>query len=197
MVTPVSYQVNSLSARYADAAAHEHLHSNLPTEVMAFTQEPIPSVVSEFTKSQYGPKSPFRHREVIRQWVEDIFTRGGHSDLIEFNTTVERAQKHGDEWVLTLRKAVPGQQRNEWWQETFDALIVASGHYHLPWIPDIPGLAAYEARFPERIQHTKHYLTADAYRDKVSSSLFDPLPVSGSNGSIPARCGSWRLNLCV
>ncbi|KAF6819178.1 hypothetical protein CPLU01_13121 [Colletotrichum plurivorum] len=164
--TPLSDDVNSLRLRYADTAAHEHLHSNLPPEIMAFSQEPIPEVVSEFTKSQYGDQSPFRHREVIRQWVEDVFTRGGHSNLVEYNTTVELAEKRRDEWVLTLRRAVRGGEKNEWWQENFDALIVASGHYHLPWIPNIPGLATYEARFPGRIQHTKHYLTAEDYKDK-------------------------------
>ncbi|KAM0332519.1 hypothetical protein ACHAQA_002802 [Verticillium albo-atrum] len=164
--TPLSDEINSLRLRYADAAAHEHLHSNLPPAIMAFTQEPIPESVSDFTRAQYGPESPFRHREIIRQWVEDVFTRGGHTGLVEYNTSVERAEKRDDEWVLTLRRAVPGQEKNEWWQETFDAVVVASGHYHLPWIPDIPDIAAYDAKFPGRIQHTKHYLTAESYRDK-------------------------------
>ncbi|KAF6806737.1 thiol-specific monooxygenase [Colletotrichum sojae] len=155
--TPLSDDVNSPRLRYADTAAHELLHSNLPPEIMAF---------------------------IIRQWVEDVFTKGGHSNLVEYNTTVELAEKRRDEWVLTLRRAVRGGEKNEWWQETFDALIVASGHYHQPWIPSIPGLATYEARFPGRIQHTKHYLTAEDYKDKITF-------VDAETGRITFVDGTW------
>ena len=148
---------------------------------MAFTQEPIPAVIPEKVLPQYGPIPVFRHREVIREWVENIFTAGGHQNLIEFNTSVELAEKVGDEWILTLRKDIPGAPANHWWQERFDALVVATGHYHLPYIPSIPGLAEYGEKFPGKIKHTKHYDTADEFRGKRvivvggSVSAFDAL----------------------
>lgn len=148
---------------------------------MAFTQEPIPEVVPDNVLPQYGPIPVFRHREIIRKWVENIFTAGGHEDLLEFNTSVELAEKVGDEWILTLRKNIPGGATNYWWQERFDALIVATGHYHLPYIPDIPGLAEYGEVFPGRVKHTKHYDTAEEFRGKRvvvvggSVSAFDAL----------------------
>lgn len=138
---------------------------------MAFTQEPIPEVRTARVLPQYGPLPVFRHREVIRQWVEDIFTRGQHTGSIEFNTTVERAEKVGGEWVLTCRRDTPEEANNHWWQETFDAVVVASGHYSLPFIPRIPGLAEYDAKFPGRIKHTKHYSTAGEFRDQVREVL--------------------------
>ncbi|KAH8881781.1 FAD/NAD(P)-binding domain-containing protein [Thozetella sp. PMI_491] len=182
-------EVNSYQARFSDTAAHEYLHSNLPPDVMAFTQEPIPALVSDRTRSQYGSDAPFRHRELLREWTEDIFTRGAHGSLVEFNTTVELAEKVGDEWVLTLRKVVSGEMRNTWWQETFDAVVVATGHYYLPHIPKIPGLLEYQNKYPERILHTKHYPTAEQFRGKrvlvvggsVSAfdAIHDILPISG------------------
>ncbi|KAH6960216.1 putative dimethylaniline monooxygenase [Fusarium avenaceum] len=179
--TPNTPEVNSQQLRYSDTAAHEHLHSNLPPSVMAFTQEPIPEIVPKKVLPQYGPIPVFRHREVIRNWVEDIFSKNQNRNLIEFNTSVELAEKVGDEWVLTLRKERPETNSNYWWQERFDALIVASGHYHLPSIPDIPGLIEYGERFPGRIKHTKHYDTADEFKGKRvvvvggSVSAFDAL----------------------
>ncbi|KAJ3550208.1 hypothetical protein NM208_g97 [Fusarium decemcellulare] len=179
--TPKTPKVNSQRLRYAGTAAHEHLHSNLPPSVMAFTQEPIPEIVTERVLPQYGPIPVFRPREVIRRWVQDIFTKGGHEHLVEFNTSVELAEKVGNEWVLTLRKDLPDKPTNYWWQETFDAVIVASGHYSLPHIPDIPGLVEYNDKFPGRIRHTKHYNTADEFKEKRvvvvggSVSAFDAL----------------------
>ncbi|KAM0216974.1 hypothetical protein ACHAQD_007693 [Fusarium lateritium] len=174
-------EVNSRQLRYSDTAAHEYLHSNLPPSVMAFTQEPIPEIVPKEVPPQYGPIPVFRHREVIRSWVGDILAKNQNNKSIEFNTSVELAEKVGDEWILTLRKELPKTNSNYWWQERFDALIVASGHYHLPSIPDIPGLIEYDKRFPGRIKHTKHYDTADEFKGKRvvvvggSVSAFDAL----------------------
>ncbi|CAK7217431.1 hypothetical protein SCUCBS95973_003149 [Sporothrix curviconia] len=181
--------VNNHRRRYADTGIHAELHSNLPAEHMAFTQEPIPAVLSDRTLTQYGPGTPFRHREVIRQWVENLFRRDGHLGLVSFSTTVERAEKTtgaGGEWVLTLRREVAhpdgmGRRRNQWWQETFDAVVVANGRYSLPYLPDIPGLADYAERFPGRIRHSKHFRSADDFAGKRvvvvggSVSAFDAL----------------------
>ncbi|CAH0005046.1 unnamed protein product [Clonostachys byssicola] len=150
-----------------ETAAHENLHSNLPPEIMCFTQEPIPHVVSEHILNHYGADAPFRHRELIREWIETIFHTRGNEKLVEFNTSVELAEKVGDQWILTLRKSVKGEHKESWWQETFDALVVATGHYNLPWVPDIPGLADYDAKYPGRIRHTKHYRDPSDYKDKV------------------------------
>ncbi|KAK4942563.1 hypothetical protein LTR10_017692 [Elasticomyces elasticus] len=179
--TNTSELINSLQLRYSDTGIHEYLHSNLPPQTMCFTQEPIPEILSERTLAQYGSNAPFRHREVIRGWVEDIFVRGGTDKLIEFNTTVECAEKKGDEWVLTLRKSTPGGKKNSWWQEVFDALVVATGHFSLPYVPEILGLAVYDEKYPGRIRHSKHFRSVDEFNGKKviivggSVSAFDAL----------------------
>lgn len=163
--TPKSEAINSHQLRYSDSAQHEHLHSNIDPSIMSFTQEPFPDELSERTLRQHGPDSPFRHRDKIRGWVETIFVKNGNDKLLELGTTVERAVKEGDEWVLTLRKEGPG--KDYWWREWFDALVVATGHYNVPWFPDIPGLIEYDERFPGRILHSKHFRSADKFKGKV------------------------------
>jgi len=136
---------------------------------MSYTQEPFPDTLSERILEHYGPDAPFRHRELIREWVEGIFVRGGHDKLLELSTTVERAEKVGGEWVLTLRKEKAG--KNHWWQERFDALVVATGHYNVPWFPEIPGLLEYDERFPGRILHSKHFRGGEKLRSKACSTV--------------------------
>ncbi|KKY27879.1 putative thiol-specific monooxygenase [Diplodia seriata] len=164
--TAKSDAVNGHDIRYTHTAVWDHLHSNIPPSVMSYTQEPFPNIVSEQSLSRFGPDAPFRHRKVIRDWVESLFVQAGHTKLVEFSTTVERAEKRGDEWVLTLRKDIPGKDKDIWWQETFDALVVASGHYYVPFIPKIPGLLEYDQRFPGRIHHSKHYRSPEPFRNK-------------------------------
>ncbi|KAK0719143.1 hypothetical protein B0H67DRAFT_572557 [Lasiosphaeris hirsuta] len=162
--TDKSEAVNSHQARFSDSAQHEHLHSNITPEIMAFSDDPFPGTLSARAVDKYGPDAPYRHREVIREWVERVFLRGDHQRLLELNTTVERAEKKDGEWVLTLRRE--GPFRDYWWQEGFDALVVATGHYNVPWLPEIPGLLEYDERFPGRIQHSKHFRNGDRYKGK-------------------------------
>jgi hypothetical protein len=39
----------------------------------------------------------------------------------------------------------------------FDAVVVASGHYHAPKVPNTPGLADWKRLWPERVKHSKSY----------------------------------------
>lgn len=134
---------------------------------MCYSKEPFPEVFSDWALANYGPNAPFRHREVIRDWVEQIFRRGGHERLISFNTTVEMAEKRGGSWLLTLRQEIPGHDKDRWWQQEFDATIVASGKYNIPYIPNIPGLVEYEETYPGSIMHSKHYRGLPPFKDKV------------------------------
>ncbi|KAH8680723.1 thiol-specific monooxygenase [Xylariales sp. PMI_506] len=185
--TPKDRIINSHQLRYSDSAAHPHLHSNLPPEVMAFSQEPIPKVLSDETLARYGPDSPFRHREVMREWINAVLDRGDYDNLIEFGTTVERAEYTGNEWTLTLRTSLPGQEANSWRQETFDAVVVATGHYNVPYIPKIPGMVNYDKKYPGRIWHSKHYRTADPFVGKVSLTYSPDIGIPADHAELLKR----------
>jgi cation diffusion facilitator CzcD-associated flavoprotein CzcO len=162
--TPKSAALNSHQIRFSDTPQHENLHSNIIPEIMSFTRYPFPKKASAPLQQKYEPDSPYHSREAIRIWIEEIFYRNGNDKLLELNTTVELAEKKGEKWLLTLRQERANS--NYWWQESFDGLVVASGHYNIPWVPEIPGLLEYNARFPGRIVHSKHFREGAAFRNK-------------------------------
>ena len=164
-VTPKSQEINDHQLRFSDTSQHEHLHSNIHPSVMSFTDAPFPDVISQRILDYYGRVDHFRDRETIRKWIASIFERPGNRELLQLGTTVERAEKKAGEWVLTLRTEKP--DGNHWWQERFDALVVASGHYNLPWFPNLPGLIEYDRRFPGRVIHAKHFRGGEKFKDKV------------------------------
>lgn len=133
---------------------------------MCFSKEPIPAAATERSTALYGPTTPFRHWHVLRQYITDLVRRNGYEDFISYSTTVERAEKLGEEWRLTLRRE--GEERDYWWTETFDAVVVASGHYSVPFIPAIEGLEQFEASRPGSVIHSKHFRGRDLYKNKVS-----------------------------
>ncbi|CAJ0554688.1 Ff.00g132010.m01.CDS01 [Fusarium sp. VM40] len=154
-VTPVSERVNSHQYRFSDTPTHENIHSNITPELMSYTQEPFPNKLSSQALAEYGPNAPVRHHSTIRDWIEAIFVRGGHGKLLELSTTVERVVKENHEWIVALRKVIDG--RNYWWQETFDTVVVASGHYNVPWFPVVEGFLGFDSKFPLAILHSKHF----------------------------------------
>lgn len=167
-VTPLTDSINNHQKRFSDSALHENLHTNIIPELMSYTQEPFPTDLSERALAEYGPHAPYRHHTAIRGWIENIFSRVGYENFLELNTTVEKVEKVQAEWVLTLRKE--SSARNYWWRESFDAVVVASGHYNVPWIPEIPGLVDFEQKYPGTILHSKHYRDPSKFKGKVGSS---------------------------
>ena len=74
--------------------------------------------------------------------------------------------KVGAEWKVTLRKG--GRERDYWWVEWFDAVVVASGHYWVPYVPAIEGLEQLEKTRPGSVIHSKHFRGRELYKDKAS-----------------------------
>lgn len=155
--------------RFDDSHVYPTLHTNVDASVMEYSQEAIPAIRSAESIGLHGPDTPFRHHTVIRQYIEDLLNRNGYQDLVEYNTTVERAIKDAStgKWVLTLRRAGKPGGFDYWWSETFDALVVASGHYNVPFVPAIPGLKEFAARNPGSVLHTKQYRGPEQYQGKV------------------------------
>lgn len=86
----------------------------------------------------YGPFVP---HHVPRQYIENYFsTHQVDSDLV-LNTTVEDVSKvspqsstAAERWKLTLRKYDSVRRADIWWEEVFDAVILANGHYSVPFV---------------------------------------------------------------
>ena len=144
------------------------LDSNVGSEVMCFTYKPFPNVNSAASITRLGHQNFTRPWEIIANYLEEIAEPFTH--LISLNTHVESVEKKSGKWVLTLRRTdhiFKGKRQDYWWQETFDAVVVASGHYSVPNVPKIPGLEEAVKARPSAFEHSKAYRSADNYVNKV------------------------------
>lgn len=120
---------------------YEGLDSNVGAEVMAFTHTPFPEINSASSTRQLGRSNPTRPFRVVKKYLENVFQVYLHLAL--FNTTVEKVEKRDQKWTISLRQSGHGDgniPKDYWWEEQFDAVIVASGHYSVPFVPFISGL---------------------------------------------------------
>lgn len=163
--------------RFAESSIYPYLETNVDVVTMQYSQEPIRGTPTARSVALHGEDTPFRHWTEMRSYVENLVRRRGYEELIEYNTTVERAEKFGDEWKLTLRKEVVRKAvedagkantvEDEWWVEWFDGLVVASGHFNVPYIPFVQGLADLVRDRPGSVLHSKQFRGRDAFRGKV------------------------------
>jgi thioredoxin reductase len=154
--------------RFVDSSIYPDLETNIHAESMQFSREPIPVVRSQVSIQRHGENTPFRPYKVIKNWVGDMLARDNYSSMISYNTTVELASKDESTgtWTLTLRKPIEGKNEDYWWSESFDAVVVATGHYIVPFIPSIPGLTEFAESNPGVVIHSKQFRDRESYCGK-------------------------------
>lgn len=144
----------------------------------------------EVTLLDWPESTPlFAHNSIVRKYIEDLSTRTGvHRDTI-YGARVQRVKKDGSGWEVTwimLQKkstkiehtavrAIKSRQfpfifADQMMLKYFDAVVLATGHYHAPRVPNIPGLSQAKKRCSTRVMHSKEYRVPDAFKDKVSAS---------------------------
>jgi cation diffusion facilitator CzcD-associated flavoprotein CzcO len=156
----------------ARTGIYDTLDSNVGAEVMAFTHTPFPKQNSADSVRRYGAHNPTRPYQVIERYIEDGFKDYRH--LLSLNTTVEKVEKVDQEWILTLRKSdepYAAQKQDYWWQEKFNAVVVATGHYTVPYIPAIWGIDEAVKALPHKFEHSKSFRSPDDYVGKVSVKI--------------------------
>ena len=103
-----------------------------------------------------------RHEDVLeylKEYAEDVM------HLIKFETQVLDARLHGAKtctWEVET-KHLRSDQTNT---SIYDAVVVASGHYNVPYVPDIKGISEWNQAYPGLISHSKFYRNSLPFADK-------------------------------
>jgi len=117
----------------------------------------------------YGPFVP---RHIPRQYVESYFAAHATDSLLSLNTTLEDlsliplSHSKPEKWKLTLRRHDQVQNVDLWWEEIFDAVVLANGHYSVPFVPQVKGLEEYLKLYPDKVTHSKTYRSPSIFQDK-------------------------------
>ncbi|CAM1501457.1 Fc.00g034410.m01.CDS01 [Cosmosporella sp. VM-42] len=116
-----------------------------------------------------GSGEPLDHGEVL-EYLRDVARIHCVEDKIRFYTRVEALSKkegtcHWDIRTSRLVATKTGYKvEGETWR--FDAVVVATGRYGVPRVPDVPGLSTWKRMFPDRVMHAKQYRTPTSFRGK-------------------------------
>ncbi|KAF1986877.1 pantothenate transporter [Aulographum hederae CBS 113979] len=136
------------------------LKNNVSTPLMRTKLRPWPPGTEDFVP-----------HHVLRDYIQDLSRQTGVEDITLYGSRVTQLQKTGGSWrlryeVLRDAGAKSGRCSKQSYEEVFDAVVVASGHYHAPRVPDIPGLKEWKQQWPDRIWHSKAYRDPESLRGK-------------------------------
>jgi cation diffusion facilitator CzcD-associated flavoprotein CzcO len=132
---------------------YDFLETNIPHTLMNFSDKKFPEGSALFPKFAVV-------KQYLEEYADDI--RG----LVNLATQVVSVGLTADnQWMIKTRD-IRTQKEGE---EIYDAVVVASGHYSDPFIPDIKGIQDFRIQHPTTISHSKYYRRPEVYAGKVRS----------------------------
>ncbi|KAK0392365.1 hypothetical protein NLU13_1860 [Sarocladium strictum] len=135
------------------SALYDNLCANIPGTLMGFSDHGFPKDALLFP-----------HRKTIQETLVAYAKDVRH--LIKFSyqvTEVTRQPENGrDKWLLRAQSTTGTNSLSG----VYDAVVVANGHYTVPNIPAIKGMAEFQAAHPHVISHSKNYRRPDIFAGK-------------------------------
>lgn len=132
---------------------YDILHANIPQTLMAFSDAPFPPGLLVFPA-----------RDSIEDYLKDYAKE--IRDLIAFCREVTQVRLRDldgrDAWDVQTRSTTTGEVT----EETFDAVVVANGHYATPFMPAIPRIREFHEAHRGVITHAKVYRSPHAFAGK-------------------------------
>lgn len=105
----------------------------------------------------------YPHHTQVMNYLSELALQENLSSLIRYQTLVENVEYKNDVWKVTVNNAQDGDR----YTEEFDAVVVATGHYAVPYVPDIPGLEELNKNRHIQILHSRDYRCPDEFKNKV------------------------------
>ncbi|RDL36440.1 uncharacterized protein BP5553_05792 [Venustampulla echinocandica] len=132
---------------------YDQLYTNIPKDLMRFSDQAFPSESLLFPTRQDVQKYLVQYSQGIRH-------------LISFSTQVDEVHlSHGNgknRWEVTSMSTITGESK----QNEYDAVVVACGHYSVPYIPPVPGIEAFNSAHPTVITHSKIFRAPDKFANQ-------------------------------
>jgi trimethylamine monooxygenase len=132
---------------------YRYLWSNGPKECLEF---------ADYTfDDHFGKPIPsFPPREVLHDYITGRAKKSGVRDLIRFNTAVRHVAFDEADGVFSV--TVEDLPNKHQYTEQFDHVVVATGHFSVPNVPQFPGIETFQGR----VMHGHDFRSADEFKGK-------------------------------
>lgn len=132
---------------------YHQLYANIPLPLMQFSDQPFPPGTVLFPPIHVV-------RDYLLKYAEDV------RDLIQFGVQVGKVTPLSEGEETTWALEATSMHDNRVIKDTYDAVVVATGHYSQPFIPDLENLREFREAYPSIVSHSCDYRSPMPFRDK-------------------------------
>lgn len=154
---------------------YDALETNIPTFLMQFSDKSFPK------DSQLFPG-----REEVAEYLRDYAEEVRH--LVRFQVqALDVRLQHSDsreKWAVKTKDLLSQHET----EAMYDAVVVANGHFTVPYIPDIKGIAKWNEQYPGVISHSKTYRTPTLFKNKKVIVVGNAASGTDIGGQISTVC---------
>ena len=149
-----NYSWRTGSDQYGDPvpnSMYRYLWSNGPKECLEFADY-------SFDEHFNQPIPSFPPREVLYEYILGRAKKNDLKKYIKFDTAVTNVAYNENQFQITSLN----KKENLSSKDNFDYLVISSGHFSVPYIPEYDGMSS----FPGRILHGHDFRDAEEFRGK-------------------------------
>ncbi|XP_057306615.1 uncharacterized protein LOC130644861 [Hydractinia symbiolongicarpus] len=163
---------------YVHNSMYRTLWSNGPKEC---------SEMADYTfEEHFGKAIPsYPPRAVLQDYLLGKAKKHNISEFVRSNTVVRTVKEKGDRFTVSYEDLVNKTHG----EDTFDYVVVATGHYSVPHIPIYPGID----QFPGRVLHSHDFRNAEEFKDQTIVLLGS----SYSAEDIALQCYKYGAKKCI
>ena len=145
-------QSDSIGGQWNQGAAHSGVWPAMLTNTSRLT--------TCFSDLPWPAGTPmFPHNGEVRDYLEQFASRFGIAARLKPGHRIDSIERDGDAWMITAVDT-----RGTATTQAFSHVVVASGRYHQPEIPSVPGIDTFSGSLG--VGHTFSYRGSDAYRGR-------------------------------
>ncbi|MEE6170373.1 MULTISPECIES: NAD(P)/FAD-dependent oxidoreductase, partial [unclassified Mycolicibacterium] len=135
------------------SSMYRHLWSNGPKECLEFSDY-------SFDEHFGRPISSFPPRAVLVDYIKGRVEKSDVRKYVQFNTVARHTSYNEDTQEFTV--TVENLKTNQTHTHVFDKLVVATGHFHVPAVPEFEGIKT----FPGEVLHAHDFRGAERFAGK-------------------------------
>ncbi|QLL34390.1 hypothetical protein HG536_0G02510 [Torulaspora globosa] len=113
---------------------YDDFMSNVPEDLMRYEDD-----INDYGQNACARNdriAPLTDLPSIKYHLDNFISKNDLEENYRMNTSVEYVDKTGaSKWMVVAKRSVPENDYDEWYIEYFDAVVVASGHFQIPYIP--------------------------------------------------------------
>lgn len=160
---PLVTTEKSLDLTWSKSGIYRHLFSNVPGRYLRNSF--IPYYRNRTINKRLHPL--IKNVEITNNLLT-FTSEYGLTDYIKLNSEIADIRKtnDGSKWKLTVKQYCFTSKTAKWYTEDFDAVIISTGHYPIPYLPKIKGLSTWNAERRSSIVHSKFFRDPALFKNK-------------------------------